>query len=143
MLSFTTAAHRCRSPLPLTTASQVASLLSERQSVDDDFEAASGRHGAAEDEVKGHEKEKAGLSRKSTELERKVVQLQQQSEGKNPAFIKLREEVSHVQKRRLMHEKSLGKVKGTLTLTLTLTPTPTPTLTLALTLALALALALA
>ena len=114
MLSFTTAAHRCRSPLPLTTASQVASLLSERQSVDDDFEAASGRHGAAEDEVKGHEKEKAG---KSTELERKVVQ--QQSEGKNPAFIKLREEVSHVQKCRLMHEKSLGKVKGTLTLTLT------------------------
>ena len=78
----------------------------------------------------------AGLSRKSTELERKVVQLQQQSEGKNPAFIKLREEVSHVQKRRLMHEKSLGKVKGTLT------PTPTPTLTLALTLAPALALAL-
>ena len=52
----------------------------------------------------------AGLSRKSTELERKVVQLQQQMEGKNPAFIKLREEISHVQKRRLMHEKSLGKV---------------------------------
>ena len=84
--------------------------------MDDDFEAASGRHGAAEDEVKGHEKEKAGLSRKSTELERKVVQLQQQMEGKNPAFIKLREEISHVQKRRLMHEKSLGKVKTTMTL---------------------------
>ena len=40
-----------------------------------------------------------------------MVQLQQQMEGKSPAFIKLREEISHVQKRRLMHEKSLGKVR--------------------------------
>ena len=84
------------------------------------------------EQVKGHEKEKAGLSRKSTELERKVVQLQQQAEGKSPAAIKLREEISHVQKRKAMHAKSLDKVKGTLA--------PAPTLTLTLTLALALAL---
>ena len=67
-----------------------------------------------------------------------MVQLQQQAEGKSPAAIKLREEISHVQKRKLMHAKSLDKVKGTLapapTLTLTLTRTPTLSLTLTLTL---------
>ena len=63
-----------------------------------------------------------------------MVQLQQQAEGKSPAAIKLREEISHVQKRKAMHAKSLDKVKGTLA--------PAPTLTLTLTLALALALTL-
>ena len=62
------------------------------------------------------------------------MQLQQQAEGKSPAAIKLREEISHVQKRKAMHAKSLDKVKGTLA--------PAPTLTLTLTLALALALTL-
>ena len=61
-----------------------------------------------------------------------MVQLQQQAEGKSPAAIKLREEISHVQKRKAMHAKSLDKVKGTLapaptlTLTLTLNPNPIP-----------------
>ena len=67
-----------------------------------------------------------------------MVQLQEQAEGKSPAAIKLREEISHVQKRKAMHAKSLDTVKDTiapaptLTLTLTLTPTlsRTPTLTL-------------
>ena len=49
----------------------------------------------------------ARLGRKSVELERKAVKLRDELEGKTPDSIRLREEIKHCEKRKMLSEKNL------------------------------------
>ena len=76
-----------------------------------DVDAEGARVSEIQDTLKEKEKEKAVVSRKQIELERKGTALQKEIDGKNPDAIRLREEIAHTEKRKRMSEKSLEKVK--------------------------------
>lgn len=89
---------------------EVSSLQGRCDEARESADAERTKHAEVEEAVKSNEKEKARLSRKVIELERKTASLQQQIEGKSPEAIRLQEEISHAERRKKMSEKSLEKV---------------------------------
>ena len=89
---------------------EVGELAGELSAAEGHLETAGESTGELEALVKASEKERSRGNRKALELERKLGAQQQALVAQNPATIKLREEIKHVHRRKLMQQKSLDKL---------------------------------
>ena len=89
---------------------EVGELAGELSAAEGHLETAGESTGELEALVKASEKERSRGNRKALELERKLGAQQQALVAQNPATIKLREEIKHVNRRKLMQQKSLDKL---------------------------------
>mmetsp|Transcript_13773 Transcript_13773/g.37285 ORF Transcript_13773/g.37285 Transcript_13773/m.37285 type:complete len:1277 (-) Transcript_13773:524-4354(-) len=95
------------------TEREIVKLREELRAENEALGGVAEAHANAEASMRLVEKDKARLTRKAVELERSLSALQQQVEGQNPAAIKLREEIKHIERRRAAQAKSLEKTEET------------------------------
>eukprot|EP00316_Scyphosphaera_apsteinii_P022800 CAMPEP_0119313214 /NCGR_PEP_ID=MMETSP1333-20130426/28260_1 /TAXON_ID=418940 /ORGANISM="Scyphosphaera apsteinii, Strain RCC1455" /LENGTH=1316 /DNA_ID=CAMNT_0007317997 /DNA_START=36 /DNA_END=3986 /DNA_ORIENTATION=- len=96
-----------------TVEREVTDLRGKLTDAQAELQKVSSQHTGVEEQVKVVEKEKSRMSRKCVELERTLAELQQSIEGQDPAAIKLREQIKHLERHKSMQEKSLEKVTQT------------------------------
>lgn len=97
----------------LVTEREIVKLRDDLAEGEEALGVVSQAHAAVEASLRSVEKDKARAARRAVDLERALAAVQQKMEGQNPAAIKLREEIKHVERRQAQQTRSLEKVEET------------------------------